>query len=64
MDTKIHVTLDAFRRASQQTKVSVLSKVKRELIMVLVDCTRLLIKNKHMLTDYQVRQLRRRTEEV
>ena len=57
-------TLDALRRASQQTRVNVLSRAKRELVAVLVECARLLIRNKRRLTEHQLRQLRRRTEEV
>ena len=46
--------LDALCCAGEKVRKSVLSKAKRELVLVLVDCARLLIRNK---TEPQLRHL-------
>ena len=57
-------TLDALRRAGREARASVLSKAKKEFVSALVDCARLLIRNKWRLTENQKRQLRRRTKMI
>jgi len=57
-------TLEALRQASQRVRVSVLSNAKKEFVQALVDCARLLIRNKWRLTENQRRQLRRRTDAI
>ena len=57
-------SLDALRRAGEQVRRSVLSRAKRELVLVLVDCARLLIRNKRRLTEPQLRRLRQKTDDI
>ena len=61
---KYAAVLDALRRASQRVRMSVLSSAKKEFVQALVDCARLLIRNKWRLTENQKRQLRRRTDAI
>ena len=51
-------------QASQHARVSVLSRAKKEFAQALVDCSRLLIRNKWRLTENQKCQLRRRTDAI
>ena len=57
-------SLDALRRAGEQVRRSVLPRVKRELVLVLADCARLLIRNKRRLREPQLLRLRQKTDDI
>ena len=61
---KYATSLDALHRAGEKVRKSVLSRAKRELVLVLVDCARLLIRNKRRLTETQLRRLRQKTDDI
>ena len=57
-------SLEALHKAGAQVRRSVLSRGKREIVLVLVECARMLIRNKRRLTEGQLRKLRAKTEQV